>query len=382
MIIHPGVSSGALVQGLPAIFRTGYILNGRADAFWFIALPFLAIAIALGCQHWLTAVAVASAGLWLTLPHHYATWVRTYALEDEWTYYRARLLAGPLVIAAMTFAGLYYAPLTLLLVIAMWDHQHSLMQQHGFARIYDYKARTGAPSTPKFDLALNWFLYVNLFLTTPFFTTFWVRELYRFHFEISRDAVYAIQMVSYTATGIFLCVYLVHILWCLKRGYQLNPVKYLFIGSSYFLWYFTAWSIHDLLIYGVAHKIMHGLQYIVIVQWYLWNKTERSGGKLEENALTTLLKPGNITVFVIMALIYAVIFQLITSQPISEFGFGVPGLLKTYDKPIEAFGMGALSPEAGFSLYAGLLVYSTQLLHYYLDSFIWKVRDRKVQAAL
>jgi len=114
----------------------------------------------------------------------------------------------------------------------------------------------------------------------------------------------------------------------------------------------------------------------------LWNKAERSGCKLEKNALTTLLRPGNVMAFAVMALIYAVIFQLITSQPISEFGFGVPGLLKTYDKPIEAFGMGSISPEASFSLYAGLLVYSTQLMHCYFDSFIWKVRDKKVQVAL
>jgi hypothetical protein len=44
--------------------------------------------------------------------------------------------------------------------------------------------------------------------------------------------------------------------------------------------------------------------------------------------------------------------------------------------------MGALSVEAGYGLYAGLLIFSTQLLHYYFDSFIWKVRDKKVQASL
>ena len=52
----------------------------------------------------------------------------------------------------------------------LWDKQHVLMQQHGFARIYDFKAQAGAPSTSRFDLLLNWTLFLNLFLTSPLFT--------------------------------------------------------------------------------------------------------------------------------------------------------------------------------------------------------------------
>ena len=244
-----------LRPGVAAIFQTGYIVSKRADGLWFLALPFLAVGIALACQQWLTAVALLSVGLWLTLPHHYATWIRTYTLNDEWQYYKPRLIIGPIVIAVMTFLGLKYARLfTLLLVVALWDHQHSVMQQHGFARIYDFKAKTGSPTTPKFDLALNWFLYVNLFLTAPFFTNFWVRELYRFHFPISRQAVYAIHSVSYCATGVFLAFYLIHLVGEIRQGYKVNPVKYLFVGSSFFLWYFTSWSTNDLLVYGIAHQ--------------------------------------------------------------------------------------------------------------------------------
>lgn len=136
-------------------FRTGFIINRGGDFFWFLGLPFLAIGVALACQQWLPAVAIASVSLWITAPHHFATWLRAYGLKEDWQRFKGRLVIGPLVLVGLTLSGMAWAPITLILIITLWDHQHSLMQQHGFARIYDFKARTSAPSTGRFDLALN-----------------------------------------------------------------------------------------------------------------------------------------------------------------------------------------------------------------------------------
>ena len=95
-----------------------------------------------------------------------------------------------------------------------------------------------------------------------------------------------------------------------------------------------------------------------------------------------MLHPGSVAMFIVLALMYAVVFQLIARQPLDEFGFGVVHITDAYQEPIKEFGMTAMSKAAGYSLFAGLLIYSTQLFHYYADSFIWKVRDKKVQAAL
>jgi hypothetical protein len=85
----------------PGLFRTGYVLNARADFVWFLTLPFLAVLIALGCQRWLPYVAVASINLWITIPHHYATWVRTYGMPEEWDRFKERLIVGPIVILSV-----------------------------------------------------------------------------------------------------------------------------------------------------------------------------------------------------------------------------------------------------------------------------------------
>jgi len=371
------------------MFRAGYIIDRRQDAFWFIGLPFLAIVAALASQRWLSVVALASCGLWITLPHHFAGWLRTYAIPDELRYYRGRLIAGPLVIAAGTLLGLWIAPITLLLLVTMWDHQHSLMQQHGFSRIYDFKAKTGAPSTPRFDLTLMWVLYVNLFLTSPFFTEFWVRELYRYQLSISADAVRMVHTLSWGITLAYLVVYAGHLVWCVVNGHRLNHWKYGFIASSFFLWYYVSWQVDSLLVYGIAHKIMHGVQYIVFVVFYLRHKfnQEEQAPKSDSSSrsphwLQVLLQPRHVLAFVALSALYALFFQLIARQPLSEFGFGLNNFSEVYGTPIPEHGMQTMSEEASYHMYAGTIIYTTQLLHYYIDSFIWKVRDKKVQSAL
>ena len=79
-------------------------------------------------------------------------------MPEEWERFKSRLILGPILIIAFAAAGLVWAPITLTLIVLAWDHQHSIMQQHGFARIYDFKTQSGLPSTGRIDLALHWLL--------------------------------------------------------------------------------------------------------------------------------------------------------------------------------------------------------------------------------
>src|SRR5215210_804931 len=107
------------------MLRIGYILNPRADLLWFLGFPFLCIAVALASYHWLPAAAWVSIGVWVTVPHHLATWLRTYGLAEDWRRWKTHLILGPIVISGMALAGLKWAPTTLMMVATLWDHQHS-----------------------------------------------------------------------------------------------------------------------------------------------------------------------------------------------------------------------------------------------------------------
>lgn len=362
------------------MWQSGFILGRKEDAVWFLALPYFALAVALACQQWLPAMAMASITVWITIPHHFATWVRAYGIAEDRQRWKARLILGPIVIFGMALLGLKWAPITVLLLAILWDKQHALMQQHGFARIYDFKAKTGGPATPQFDLALNWVLFANLFLTSPFFTPIWLRELYRLHIPLSAEAVRVIQQASWLTTAVYLLIYVGHLWSSVRRGYRINPIKYLFLGSSYFLWYFTAWQISSVLLYSIAGQIMHGGQYIVMSYWYTRQRTLRSDDLTSWAA--SLVRPGSVMVFLMTGLFYAAVYQVIVGKSLEDFGFGVLSLQRQYSTPIRHLAIQPMRLDAAFDLFSAAVVELASLTHFYFDSFIWKVSDAKTREGL
>lgn len=362
------------------MLRTGFILSRNADVVWFLLLPYFALAAALACQEWLPAVAVASVALWITIPHHFATWLRAYGIAEDRQRWKGRLILGPIVIFAMALIGLRWAPITVLILAILWDKQHALMQQHGFARIYDFKAKTGAAWTGRFDLILNWVLFSNLFLTSPIFTPVWLRELYRLHLPLSAEGVRVIQQISWSVTLGYALIYAGQLWWTVRQGDQLNPIKYLFLASSYFLWYYAAWHTASVLVYAIAGQIMHGCQYIVISYWYTRKRTERCGDLTSWAA--SLVRPAHLRLFLVGCAFYAFVYQLLIGQSLEDFGFGALQLQEQYSAPIRYLAVSQMDSRVAYDLFAAALVEFTSLTHYYLDSFIWKVSDARTREGL
>ncbi len=357
-----------------ATIRWGYIRGPREDLFWFVALPFVGLLLAWLCQQYLTFVALASINLWITVPHHFGTWCRAYGLKEDWERFRWPLILGPCVIFAVLAAGLAWLPLTVFLVTLIWDHQHSLMQQHGLARIYDFKAQSGSPRTGRFDLWLHILLFGNMLLTAPLWTEIWVHQLFVWQLPISAGWVKLVHSVSYLVTGGYLLFYVGFVLREFRSGYALNPLKYLFLLSSYSLWYTASWNTHSALVFGIAHRIMHGLQYLVIVYWYLERKQTKSGDR------PWMLPRLNGWSFALAGVVYAVLFQTLLWRPWQEFGFGL-WTAQTPPAPLSMEQSMSVQNRT-YDLYAATVINSTALLHYYFDSFIWKVRDEKTQEGL
>ena len=346
----------------------GYIRNARADLVWFVALPFAAIAVALGFHHWLPYIAQASIAVWITVPHHYATWVRSYGLEEDWSRWKDRLVIGPLLLIPSVLFGSAYIPVSAAIVLLLWDHQHSMMQQHGFARVYDFKAGSGAPAAGRFDFWLGVVLYGNLLLSTPLWSELWIAELYRWDLALRAEAIQRIHAVSWTLTGAYAVIYLGHVVRSVAEGHRINPMKYLFLFSSYTLWYYVSWQ-DSFLVYAVAHRIMHGVQYIVMVYWYIGRKEERTG------QTPRLMHHFSLARFLLLAAVYAVVFQLATGAGLADMSFGLMSALQTDD-------FLHFSSEKAVGFYAATAVSAASACHYYLDSFIWKVSDSKTQEGL
>ncbi len=343
-------------------FRTGYIVDQRQDYVWFLALPLVAVVFALTSGKYFPGAVLAAIALWITIPHHFVTWMRVYGSPGEFARFKDRFIWGPIVLIGFTYLLLNYAPLSLVLIVTLWDHQHSLMQQYGFARVYDFKAKTGAPSTAKFDLFFSWIFFLNMLIVSPLFSTLWIRIFHEWHLLVDATHVQLIQNISWIVTGMYGTIWLLHIIWTLRNGYAINPLKYAFLGVSYFLWYFTSFSTEYLLVYAVAHRIMHGVQYIVMVYFYNRHKIER--GVNDSPFINFVSRPGNIKAFLLMCVAYALVFHALTEGHVRDFGFGFIGF------------------NANFDLFSYSLLSSFALIHYYYDAFIWKVRKKEVQEGL
>lgn len=346
----------------------GYIRDPRSDLLWFVALPFIAVAIALFFHSSLSYMAQASVAVWITAPHFYAGWVRGYGLEEDWSRWKPRLIIGPLLLAPTVLFGAAFIPVTLALVLMLWDHQHSVMQQYGFARIYDFKAGSGTPAIGRLDFWLGVFLYGNMLLTTPLWSELWIAELYRWDLAQSVETIRRIQAVSWALTGTYLTFYCWQLVSGLARGHQINPMKYLFLIASYSLWYFVSFR-DSFLVYLVAHRIMHGVQYILMVYWYLDNKKQRTG------QTPRLLSKLNLSRFLLLGLVYLTVFHFATGGSLSIFSFGLIDALQQ-DEFLH------FSAEKAIGFYSATAVAIATVCHLYLDSYIWKIRDPRIQKGL
>lgn len=346
----------------------GYIHTPRTDGLWFIALPFIAVAIALFFHSALPYVAQASIAVWITVPHHYAGWVRGYGLAEDWSRWRTRLIVGPLLLIPTVLFGSAFVPITMALVLMLWDHQHSMMQQYGFARIYDFKAGAGAQRTGRWDFWLGILLYSNMLLTAPLWAELWIAELYRWDLALTAPTIRAVQSTSYTLTGLYLVAYAVHVGRSIAAGHRVNPMKYAFVFSSYALWYYVSWQ-DSYLVYLVAHRIMHGLQYMAMVYWYVEKKEEVTG------AVPRGIGSLNVMRFIFFGALYAIVFHLAIGGGVEEMSFGLVSALQS-DGALD------FTAEQATGFYAATAVSAASVCHYYLDSYIWKIRESRTQEGL
>ena len=77
---------------------------------------------------------------------------------------------------------------------------------------------------------------------------------------------------------------------------------------------------------------------------------------------------------------YAIAFQLLIHLPRDEFGLGFVNFAPYPSIP--EFGIPALDYSSGYALFSQIMIYTYGLMHYYLDSFIWKVSDKQTRQGL
>jgi hypothetical protein len=326
-----------------------WIIGARDDLVWFIGsvvTSYALFALYVGGLVPLLPMVVAWAVL-VDAPHVFATFSRTYFDREE-RRARGRLLwwsllffaAGPLaVLAGVGFVFFFVA--------ALWAYYHLVKQHYGFMVLYKKKNEDLAATDNFLDRA-----FLLLAFTYPFI------------FFVARDeeALKRVPVVLHSWLGILESALLaativVAVAWLARQvqralaGLPLDVPKYLLLAAAIPM----HWVI---LMTPMPHKpiaivamltIYHNLQYHRLV-WFHNRKYARDSACRERHGAAEFISR-RLLHYAILGLVFGVWYQ-VPRQYVNH----------------------AADPEAFITQLASGFLWGYALLHYYLDSKIWRVR--------
>jgi Tfp pilus assembly protein PilF len=349
-----------------AVHSSAFVSGRASDAFWILMSPVVALAVMAGLWKWsgLSDMAIFSVLFgFIVTGHHMPGWLRAFGEPAVYQRYKARLWVSLIAIPALVILPAYYGLGAVSLTIAAaFDLWHVAMQQHGFGRIYAAKAGDVSRRSARLDLVctLTWYGTVVVWSDSwmegisralrkaglPLFDTLTPRD-----WSAVKWALLAVSLAlaaAYVANAVAL-----H-----RRGIA-TPQKHLvhlvafavLIYSYQFASWYRAQSVQNL---------FHALQYFFLVWVYghfaIARNPERPRGfyrALFERKRGIFLFGG------LVALYGTGAFLLLSS------GYRLTGA--DAERTVQIIGSIALT---------------SLLLHFYVDSFIWKVRSKDVQTAL
>ena len=395
----------------PSTLRQNWVLGPVLDFLLIVAAPALGLLWAVATYHLVYRVSTVSYGyspevavrqgiaavlsifVIFNVAHHLPTFMRIYGDRDLVRRFRWSLLLGPVVPLAASFMLASYVIsrdidigfiLYINLILMLWDPWHFLMQHYGFMRIYD--RHNSAPrklaSWMDYGICASWFVFIMIA------TAEWLPDiLYRLQVGhgiplldwLPLQGLQVMQGVTLVLAIAMSVVYLAYLVWCRGKGYYVSSAKVCLVVITFAVMYVTyvpnpiirmlvpQWTFA---MGFAALGMVHVSQYLAIVWKY--NRSlarrnakdhsgpfERTFGQQGRLALTVL------GAYVAVCLLYGFILSSTGNRLIVPF--------VSSGKPFIDMGIFA----KWIVVFLGAIVFTSTLLHYYYDGFIWKVRHKE-----
>jgi hypothetical protein len=283
--------------------------------------------------------------------HHLPGMLRAYGDRALFRRFRARFVLAPILLAGacvlFSTRGLH----GLVLIAFLWGIWHGMMQTYGFARIYGAREGAGDRTTARTDLALlaTWFAAGVVF--SPLRMVFVLDFAAQCGMPLpSASVLRAFELFVGAATAVATLAWVVHFARTRRLGRPTGDLRLLLLGTSIAFWCFANIRVRHPLLGMPLFELFHDAQYLTIV-WVFNRKRADSGAEIS-TLLERLFAPSRTALFVYVAAVAA---------------YGALALWQP----------GGVLSEA----LTGVLA-ASQLLHFYYDGFIWKVRERETGAAL
>ena len=333
-------------------------------------------------------VAVIGIFMIFNVAHHFPTFIRIYGDADLMKRFRWSLLLAPIIpftasILLCSYLVLRGFPIQyivyLSIILTIWDPWHFLMQHYGFMRIYDRHNRAPRKIAARMDywLCATWFIFCMISATGwlpnliyDFNDFFGVPLLFLFN-----SSIYGLMLTtSLVAALAMTLVYAYYLYWCRKNGFYISTVKLLLVLVTFSIMYLTfapnalmekwvpAWTFS---MGFAAIGMVHVSQYLAIVWKYNRGLARREGAS-RSPFFTRLFKSRGGTLTTVM--IGYVLVCLIYGSLLTNYG-------KSFWFPYLGLNEGGFT--TGLLIVLGSTVFTSTLLHYYYDGFIWKLRHKE-----
>lgn len=315
------------------------------------ALAYFAVGRGLGFGEGLIAF-----GFALSIGHYLPGMLRAYGDRELFQRFRTRLVLAPIALIAVCVAAAWAEFRALELLVMFWGPWHWMMQVYGFARIYDARAGRVSRRTARLDYALCVLLFGAALLATDSFHNY-LRDFYSVGGPlVPAAALAALRPLWFGATLVALAFYAYDALRAARHGEPPSPQKLALLAITLPFFAYTASLVQRPLEGYVLFEICHDVQYLALVWMINRNRVARDAGGGTGRLMGFLFRPRAALVLAYLGLCLA---------------FGATGhVYRTWidDLTVRRIALSTISAMA--------------LLHYYLDGFIWKIREPANQASL
>ncbi len=333
--------------------RSLWIINPSCDLTLILLTPLIVMAICSAAHHFSLLYAFTTFGLILSVGHYLPGMLRAYGDRALFRRYPLRFTLVPAGLLAVCLFFSWYSLDAVVFCMMIWGFWHWTMQAYGFARIYDAKVRSHDTLTAWLDYAIciTWFVYILMIWNGN--ASDILRNFYTMGGPILSSSVFETFDTVWTGVTMFVtALFFLNAFKNWKEGHPPSPLKILLLMTTIsFYGFTTSYASGSALVGYVLFESCHDIQYLAIA--WLFNRNRSKNDPNAGPLIHLLFRKRTILILAYVALCLA---------------FG------SSRYAIQAF---AFNTRIAMSVISALALY-----HYYLDGFIWKLRDPATRNSL
>ena len=333
-----------------------WIVSSWVDVVFIVLTPLLATpAILILYSSWVgvraETISLIVAAFFAT-GHHLPGLLRAYGDRELFQRFRWRFLLAPPIVFLAYFPLYTYHFSLYRLIILVWATWHGLMQLYGFVRIYDAKVGSVAKSTVYWD----WLLCLCAFVTPQLLRPDQFSSMLGHWYAaggpwISTSLLTILRWTALGASVVVLIGFTLNFMLQWRVGPKPSLLKLIMLTSGIGIWWYAMLGVDNLLIGVALFDICHDVQYLAIV-WLI--NCRRAGANADLGwFMKSIFRRGMVLLYLGLITAYGAIAftgQLVLDGTIQRVFYGI--------------------------------LFTSTILHYYYDGFIWKVRETTNQAGL